>query len=75
MSTGLPSTDVDGVLIVNEAMPNGARNGNGRGAGRLTGNSMDADTWNRFVDETAGASEGEFVRPPQGEFEKREPFA
>jgi len=30
------------------------------------------EEWRRFLEETAGAWEGEpFVRPPQGEFEKR----
>lgn len=61
--TGLPNADVEVILIVHEASKNGAAE------------RMDSGAWNKFVDETAGAWRGEFVRPPQGEFERREPFA
>lgn len=30
--------------------------------------------WERFVDMTAGAWHGELERPPQGEYEQREPW-
>lgn len=59
---GLPNAEVDVILIVSESHTNG------------TARTTDRNAWNTFVDETAGAWEGEFVRPPQGEFEKREPF-
>ena len=68
---GLPSTDVDVVLIVSESPAHGATNGIGNGAAR----PADSAAWNAFVDETAGAWEGEFIRPAQGEFERREPLA
>lgn len=56
---GLPSTDVDVVLVVSEAAKNG------RSGGVVA--SGDAAAWNKFVDETAGAWRGELVRPPRGE--------
>jgi len=58
----LANADVEVILIVNETSANGAAK------------PVDRDAWNKFVDETAGAWESEFVRPPQGEFEQREPF-
>ena len=62
MQTGLTNADVEVILIVNETSANGAAK------------PVDRDAWNKFVDETAGAWESEFVRPAQGEFEQREPF-
>jgi hypothetical protein len=32
------------------------------------------EEWLRFIENTAGKWEGEFERPPQGEYEEREPF-
>jgi len=58
--TGLPDADVEVILIVHEESKNGAAKPMGR------------DAWNAFVDETAGAWQGEFVRPPEGEFVQRE---
>ncbi|MCI0457924.1 MAG: hypothetical protein L0Z62_13235 [Gemmataceae bacterium] len=34
-----------------------------------------ADEWRRAVLATAGQWQGEFERPPQGEYEEREPLA
>jgi hypothetical protein len=35
---------------------------------------FDREKWKRFVSETAGAWQGEFERPDQGEFEIRDSF-
>lgn len=32
------------------------------------------EEWKKFVADTAGTWQGDFVRPPQGEFETREPL-
>lgn len=34
--------------------------------------SMTREEWSAFLDRTAGAWQGEFERPPQGEYETRE---
>lgn len=75
MPIGLPSADVDVVLVVSESTQTRPANAPANGAPEGVAGPMDAAAWNQFVDETAGAWEGEFVRPPQGEFEEREPFA
>jgi hypothetical protein len=36
---------------------------------------MSADEWRRAGLATAGRWQGEFARPPQGEYEEREPFS
>ncbi len=36
---------------------------------------MSADEWRRAVLATAGRWQGEFERPPQGEYEEREPLS
>ena len=37
--------------------------------------STDREAWKRFVDETAGQWSGEpLIRPPQGDYEVREPW-
>jgi hypothetical protein len=34
--------------------------------------TMTQEEWQKFIAETAGSWEGEFERPEQGEFEKRD---
>jgi hypothetical protein len=46
-----------------------------RGAARTNGSSPGDESWRRFVVETGGAWQGEFVRPEQGAFEEREKLA
>ena len=36
---------------------------------------MSADEWRQFILSTAGKWQGEFERPDQGEYEKREPLS
>jgi hypothetical protein len=36
--------------------------------------AMTQQEWEAFVDSTTGAWQGEFERPPQGEYEEREPL-
>jgi hypothetical protein len=38
----------------------------------LKGANMTQEEWRRWVEQTAGTWQGEFERPPQGEFEKRD---
>ncbi len=38
----------------------------------ITTPSMTQEEWVAFLDRTAGAWQGEFERPPQGEYETRE---
>lgn len=35
---------------------------------------MTKDEWKTWVESMAGSWQGEFERPPQGEFEERDPF-
>ena len=35
---------------------------------------MTQEEWVRWIEETAGKWEGEFERPPQGEYEQRDPL-
>jgi len=37
--------------------------------------AMTQDEWRELVTSTAGAWQGDFERPPQGEFEAREPLS
>jgi hypothetical protein len=37
--------------------------------------TQSADEWRRCILETAGKWQGEFERPPQGEYEQREPLS
>lgn len=37
--------------------------------------AMTQADWEAWVDEMAGSWEGDFERPPQGEFEEREPLS
>ena len=38
-------------------------------------NSMTQEEWRAWVDSMAGTWQGDFERPPQGEYEEREPFS
>jgi hypothetical protein len=37
--------------------------------------AMTQEEWRSFILSTAGAWQGEFERPPQGEYEQREPLS
>jgi hypothetical protein len=41
----------------------------------LAKNPMTQDEWRAWVDSMAGTWQGEFERPPQGEYEEREPLS
>jgi hypothetical protein len=43
------------------------------GVGIASG-EMTHEEWLRFIEDTAGKWEGELERPPQGEYEEREPL-
>jgi hypothetical protein len=62
LPAGLTNTDVDVHITLSPV--------NGKPARKL----MDQAEWARFIEETAGKWEGEFVRPPQGDYEQREPW-
>jgi hypothetical protein len=38
----------------------------------MPASTMTQDEWSEFVRSTAGAWQGDFERPPQGEYEKRD---
>ena len=74
LSIGLPSTDVDVVLVVSESVTNEAGLTALSGSSEVPPKSVSSQSWNDFVSQTAGAWDGELSRPPQGEFEQREFF-
>jgi hypothetical protein len=40
-----------------------------------SGPPMTPDEWRRFVQSLAGAWQGDFERPPQGQYEQRDPLS
>lgn len=41
----------------------------------ISSSAMSQEEWKRIVLSTAGKWQGEFERPPQGEYEEREPLS
>ena len=72
---GFAGKDVEYTIDVPGAGKNGANIAHLSAGGAVRGNEMTPDTWKKFVEGLEGAIEDPtFVRPPQGEYEEREPL-
>lgn len=66
--------DEDGVLHLELPLGRGAAGEDLTVTVEQTKRAMTPEEWRKFVDDTAGKWQGELERPPQGEFETRDPL-
>lgn len=67
--------DSDGVLRVTVPLPTEAGRDVRVTVESLPRRAMTPEKWRAFVLQTAGAWQGEFERPEQGEYEERDPLS